>query len=64
MQVDAAPEENDNVEDVQYMVESTSLVNENNTLLRYHVNKHMFMLPMHDVFEVQQILTTYYLTLS
>lgn len=27
MQVDAAPEENDNVEDVQYMVESTSLVN-------------------------------------
>lgn len=26
MQVDAAPEENDNVEDVQYMVESTSLV--------------------------------------
>jgi len=26
MQVDAAPEENDNVEDVQFMVESTSLV--------------------------------------
>jgi hypothetical protein len=26
MQVDTAPEENDNIEDVQYIVEATSLV--------------------------------------
>lgn len=26
MQVDAAPEENDNIEDVQYIVEATTLV--------------------------------------